>query len=289
MTWGEIRFSLSATFPQAEIPLLDAWIQTAYATVLEMCRPHGLGGIGRFQTIEAVRTGSVSVTKGSRQVVGSGTDWQPELNGAKLILDAGTELFTITIIDDTHLELDREFTGETASGVGYVIFQDEYALPAGVKYIKEAWNESTGRTMLRASQDIVARGGSLVRIGSPMYWWHGPDAFDEAMQAVRSIVLFPAPERSISVKYSYDYAAPAFTGDNTNDSPPAWLPWEAILLLAQSQGYAHAGNNGASLVSRQNAERIIAGLVRAEAHRQGPTRIRIDPAVLPRRTRSTYR
>jgi hypothetical protein len=289
MTWGDIRFALSSAFPEADIPLLDAWISLAYASVLERIRWRSLNGTFAFAARGAYRTGSVSVTSGSTDVTGSGTSWDSGQTGWKIKIGNDNATYGVSISDGTHLVLDRAYLGETASGLGYVLFQDTYAMSPDFKYVKDVWVDTYGKRLVKADPRIQARADNLVVLGTPSYWWHGDDLLNESLESVRSIVLYPAPERDLTIRVSYDGAAPAYRGDNLNESPPSWIPGEAILALAEVYGYTRAGNTAAATACRQTADEIMAGLIRHESHRSGPARLIRDPAISAWRRGRVYR
>ncbi|MER9188638.1 hypothetical protein [Mesorhizobium australicum] len=67
------------------------------------------------------KTGTVTVTNGSTVVTGSGTAWAVALVAGGMFSSAGVAVPIASVTDDTHIVLDYNWPGTTASGAGYSI------------------------------------------------------------------------------------------------------------------------------------------------------------------------
>jgi hypothetical protein len=288
VTWGEIRIALASAFPDADFSLIDSWIQVAYASILERARWSPLRRDHVLHFPGAYRQGTVSVTNGSATVTGSGTNWSTQ-TGQKIVIGPDNTSYVVTVIDDSTIELDREYSGETGSGLSYIIFQDSAPLPADAKYARAAWLDKYGLPLRKADEGFPSRAGIRAIIGMPQYWMHGPDSIDAYGNAVRTVVVYPAPENPTDVRVSFDIAAPAFTGLNLDQGPPSWMPGEAIVSMAKVQAYTHYGNQLAAQSSQKIADEMVAAMIRHDVNRSGATPIRVGPTFVSWRRSRYYR
>jgi len=90
---------------------------------------------GQFLLDQAIVSGTVSVTRGSTTVVGTGTTWQsgapPDPTAHQFRVGTQTPIYTVlSVTDDTHLELTAVWGGATASGVNYSIYNAYVTVPS---------------------------------------------------------------------------------------------------------------------------------------------------------------
>jgi hypothetical protein len=71
----------------------------------------------QFDTYGNNLNGTVSVTNGNPNVVGTNSSFTSDLSATANIIISGTEYGITAITDNTHLTLDSNFTGATASGI----------------------------------------------------------------------------------------------------------------------------------------------------------------------------
>jgi hypothetical protein len=86
--------------------------------------------------------GSVTVTQGSTQVVGTGTSWTPAIIGRQFRIGYNTSLMTITQLNvgTQTLTLEMPWGGVSYTGAGYIISQNYVSPGANIKYIHTAKN-----------------------------------------------------------------------------------------------------------------------------------------------------
>lgn len=106
-------------------------------------------------------TGTVSVTKGSTSVTGSGTAWDTANDFGndnvrshatpafgKLRISGQQEVYLVnTVPSDTSLTLVENYLGETDSGLSYVYYEDEFVLPGDFLKPVDARNFSDSITL----------------------------------------------------------------------------------------------------------------------------------------------
>lgn len=83
-----------------------------------------------FVTTAPYETGTVDVTNDSASVSGTGTSWTSAMEGRKFYVEGDSFPYVVkTVSSTTSLTLDTIYTGTTATGSSYRIFQDEYIMP----------------------------------------------------------------------------------------------------------------------------------------------------------------
>jgi len=112
---------------------------------------------GYVDVKNSYNTGSVAVTDGSADVVGTGTTWVDTWTGKKIIFENEGFPYEIASVTDTeNLVLTRAYNGAGSDldGATYKIFQDEY----------DAYDESTGTeiTDFKKIEQVVDEDGMLV-------------------------------------------------------------------------------------------------------------------------------
>ena len=77
--------------------------------------------LGYYNGGDNYSDGTVAVTNGSPNVVGTGTVWGTGVVGKKITID-GVDYFILSRTDNTHITLTTNYAGTTASGLSYTIF-----------------------------------------------------------------------------------------------------------------------------------------------------------------------
>ena len=83
---------------------------------------------GWLALVPLYTTGTITVTNGSRVVVGSGTTWDSTYEGSKILLPDGAYYRISSVTDSTDLVISQPYQGTTASAQVYQIWKDEYTL-----------------------------------------------------------------------------------------------------------------------------------------------------------------
>jgi len=74
-------------------------------------------------------TGTISATAGSTSVTGTGTTWTTAMTGRKIKIGSNENNYTFTYASATTGTISPAYSGAVnASGAGYVIFDDDYAM-----------------------------------------------------------------------------------------------------------------------------------------------------------------
>lgn len=131
----------------------------------------GMRETNRITIDEDYITGSVAVTSGSTTVTGTSTVWTSAMDGYKFKVLDTDEIYTLTYVSATSLTLDKAYKGDTDSGLDYIIWQDRYALTAGVVYdpqFKLWWNnDGIPQYLHHVINDTWAKGDKSVQAGIP--------------------------------------------------------------------------------------------------------------------------
>lgn len=74
-------------------------------------------------------TGTISATAGSTSVTGSGTTWTTAMTGRKIKIGSNENIYSFTYVSATTATISPAYSGAVdASGSGYVIYDDDYAM-----------------------------------------------------------------------------------------------------------------------------------------------------------------
>jgi len=271
VTWGEIQLILSKTWSERggrpDLDFLNVWINSAYADLLNYREWTGLAAQGTIQTKALYQTGTVNVTHGSAAVTGVGTSWSSAFNGYRFRTAPRSESYTFTVVNATSGTLDRPYEGETATELGYRLYQNIYPKPSGAKYIRQILNP-LGRQLARwdRAQIDLTDGARLVTSPEPSAW---------AMLDLNFVEVWPVPEQSIGLTVFYEQEPQMFTGLNTEDSPVAWIPGELVLMKAKAKLLRFLGDYPGAAAEELAADRMLSSVSAVETQREAPVALRM--------------
>lgn len=159
-------------------------------------------------------TGTVTATKGSATLTGSGTAWNTanafSVNnmrvGGKVRISGSLTPYTISAVGgDTSATLSTAFVEETTSSATYVYFEDEYALAADFLRPVDAQRFSD-----QGNIDLVSRTEFRRRYPTNAVPQVHPSvaciidaAFSGSTTPVRRVRLAPAPSTNVLIPYTY--------------------------------------------------------------------------------------
>lgn len=220
-TWGELRAELAARVPGRGNDLLTTWLQRSYREILDHRDWRGLHADARLQTFAPYEVGTVALTSGSSSLTGTGTTFTAGMTGRKFRAVGRDEWYTFTYVSATSATLDRPYEGDTNAASTYLIYQDRYTLPAQVKTVE--WMEGLNPENLNRLR------ANVFCMDIPTCWANGNDSDEATPPVLHSVELWPAPNLSMGIPYSYLTAVFEFDGLNTSDSPLPWVSQDAIV------------------------------------------------------------
>lgn len=195
-------------------------------------------------------TGTLTATRGSGALVGSSTLWNTlnadgVLNlrvGGKITLAGRQEVYTVTAVaSDTAATMTPSYIGETAAGLTYVYFEDEYALAADFSRPMDLRAFDTGRTIALLGRQEFRRLYPRNRIPASRIR-HATILdlpFAGSTVPVRKVQFAPAPSDVQFVHYDYVTtqiavtAAGAGAENLTSDTDEPILPlrWRHLIVF----------------------------------------------------------
>jgi hypothetical protein len=111
-----------------------------------------LRSLGTLSLQAAYKTGTVTVVNGSASITGSGTTWTSAMSEMKFSVPSTNEVYTFTRTGNTTGTISPVYQGASGSDLGYVIFQDTYALASDYSRATNVpgfyYDYSTGRPTL---------------------------------------------------------------------------------------------------------------------------------------------
>jgi len=186
---------------------------------------------GTLVSVEAYNTGTVSVTNGSADITGDTTVWTDAMTGRKICIDGGTVEYTFTYVNGTSGTLDRNYEGETGSGLAYIIAQDVYPLASDfgeMLVLRDASNNKFLPEWMPEQHEEYYQ--ALSASGVPEQY----ALFGEDSNGCQQLRFWPAPGSAISYSYRYIKSPTVITAeDDTLDTPSKYDHVVEAMLLAQ--------------------------------------------------------
>ena len=177
---------------------------------------------GFLRTHAPYSTGTVAISVGSTSLTGTDSLWNTvnsynENNarvGGKMILAGGTDLYTVsTVTNDTSITLNNKYVGSAAlSGEDYIYFEDTYALasdflrPVDLQFFTD---DSTIQLISRADFRRYYPRPNVS--GRPQVACLIDDSFSGSTTPVRKVQLYPYPNNTYVLPYTYITSAVAVT------------------------------------------------------------------------------
>lgn len=149
-------------------------------------------------------TGTVAVTQGSVDVVGTGTTITADMVGRKFTASSA-EVYTIAArTDDTHFALDTAYVSASDSEAGFSIYQDAYALPSDLKKAFGFWDE-TNRHWVALSPPTAIKDMDVAvgRIGGGRLANSVVGQFGYNSDKVPQVIFYPRPSDAAKVPVWY--------------------------------------------------------------------------------------
>lgn len=129
--YKEIQSMISDDDTSEILPKIKKAINEVYDEICNMEDWRWLIKTLSIITKENYNTGTVALVNGSNAVVGTGTDFTSAMEGMKFIHPDFPKVYTVdTVADTEHLTLTANYDGDDDSAVGFLIFENEYALPS---------------------------------------------------------------------------------------------------------------------------------------------------------------
>jgi hypothetical protein len=226
MTYGEVRFYLSKFFPVADPDLVDLAINNRLETIERHMNWWALRKDANIVTVASYSTGSLALTNGSTAVTLTGGVLTTAMTGRKLIALGRFETYTITRLTDTTGTLDRAYEGDTDTGLGYLIYQDIYDLPADYRMPAHAMNSHLSVELRYRNSDALAE--EPVTHGEPVFYSETTRSTD-----TRRARVYPAPDAAASYPYTYIASIPRMSDATVTTDVPSWISTRGLLAGAK--------------------------------------------------------
>ena len=195
----EIRLTAWADISAGEQKLFNAYIED---TLDDMAALKGWAWIQpdpfTFNTIAPYKTGTVSVTKGSKTVTGTSTLWTANVTADLSHFKVGDGAYRVDVVtNNTSIDLIQKFAEATASAQTYSIMQAEYELGSGVDFVKSIEEQKSPNplTIITYDQLIEMFNANLWTQGAPRYAaMLGEDRSAAAGLQYLRCLLYPVPD-----------------------------------------------------------------------------------------------
>lgn len=276
LTWGQLRLNLQQTRPGISLDLVDEFLNTRYARVLDHTRWLALEGTAYVQTAAPYRstTDTVAVTSGSANVTGTGTTWSTALNGQKFQVVSDGPLYTFTYVSATTATLDRPYEGTTGTGFGYSIFTNIYPLPGDFKEVLDQESADDGFPLeLLSDQQFSDSIGFVDAIGIPSVAriTISPTLLDGG--TTWQMEFYPIPAAAKGYPLRYYRTAAAFDGSNTSATSLPFVSDGVLLAGCRADIWADDGNEMKTRFYEAKFQDELAVMLRADRRKRPPERL----------------
>lgn len=267
MTWGELGAHIVAVFPDIDPNLRVDCLNRAHEAILEERKWSGLQGSTTLRTVDEIQAGSVALTDGSATVTGTGTAFYAGMVGMRFKpTDAMGNVYRITAYaSPTEITLDRGYEGTTGTGLGYVIYQDQFSLPVAVKAVQSMTVPGYApleQVSLETLEELYAGG---FYYGPPACYAALSDPLSTASPVLNEVRIYPAPDQAYDISVVYQSAVYGYTGRNTSTSPLPWISRSALLAKAKQ-----IASEGLSIKAAKDGNALLASrLTQAAAEFRG--------------------
>lgn len=117
--------------PFVPLPLVELWVRDRWRQLCESRKWSFLRGRGHLVVPDVYAVGTLSATKGSATMIGSGTSWTADMVGRQIKLSPTVPVYTIaSVVDSTTLTIEDVFLGASVVGNSYSIMQVYFTPPA---------------------------------------------------------------------------------------------------------------------------------------------------------------
>lgn len=174
---------------------------------------------GSILTTPFYSTGTISWTQGNATINGSGTVFTPAMTGWYLQLGSFNDLYRVTYVSATQLQIAPAAAPASAANQGFFLFPVTYALPSDFKLPEELDNFITKPPMGNVGEREFRRLTCYPRFGPPLKW---------ALRWEASALVAPVPLMAIwpfsDVPYVIHFDYTINTPDLVNDPDPILIP-----------------------------------------------------------------
>lgn len=266
MTFGDFRLLCSKAFPGTDADLLDNYINSRYAKVLDRRNWKGLEADARFVTVAAYSTGTVALTLGSNAVTGTGTVFTALMTGRNFRVYGDTATYTFTRTGATTATLDRNYEGTTNATAAYLIYQDTFDLAADYKQPLVNRNERCPGEIVHWTRQQLDRAAPVrLASGEPEIYCFAPDS----AAGLRRAQLYPTPAYDASYPYSYIRTIARFTDADTATAIAPWVSIEMLMDFVKADCKSDQ-------TAEAKAERELALMVVRDINIEGSKKLRMS-------------
>lgn len=272
--WGQLRLLLQASAGKLSADLIDGYLNTRYADILDRYPWKGLEVETTLQTTAAYQTGTVNVTLGSAAVVGTGTTFTTAMTGMRFRLRGDVAIYTFTFVDATHGTLDRNYEGVSNAAATFWIYQDEYVLPAATKTIISMVSPVTGLPLVDFTKgQVLAEGGGYSGLpscpGAVTGYAPAADTNENTPPVYHTVQLFPPPLLSQGYPLRIRKATAGWDGSSTSSAPLPWVSDNALLCGCRADIKHELEDYSGAELQEGKYEKAIAAMIKADVLRRG--------------------
>lgn len=166
-------------------------------------------------TVEPYQTGTVTLTNGATTCTGSGTTFPASFaaSSRKIARGLSYPAYVVSYVSATSLTLARNYLEDTASGLSYILYADEYDIASDVDAIRAIRLHTTSRPrVLRATSRMQFDADHFLpdASGTPEEWCQVTDVTAGTFR----IRVWPVPDDVYAMQVLYLKSITELSGDS---------------------------------------------------------------------------
>lgn len=274
-TFGQLRFRLTKALPGIDPELIDGWIQDRYTEILDELPWQRAERVVTIQTVAPFTVGTVAIANGDTFLSFSGVALTAAMTGRAFRILGDEAYYEFTVTGAATASLDRPYEGPGGVGLGYLVFQSVYQLPADLRILGDVRLLSEPHPLGRRSRgDLNAMGANRNVQGDPQFY--APYMDDGSAPPRNQIEVYPVPLSVATLVIDYTADAAPLTGTSTSLLP--WVRPGVIFEGVTCDGLRHLKEFQGAKFAMDRFANLLQQMKRCEYAQTPPAQMRMAGA-----------
>jgi hypothetical protein len=277
-TFGAIRRQVTQTLELGghtgvHPDLIDDAINQSYTAILDALGWRRQRVEGILQLVAPYKDGTLEVTSGQTGVTVTGGTFTSAMTGRAIRINGEDAYYEFTRTGAATGTLDRAYAGDTATDLGYSIFQTVYALPGDCRVLESIRSFSLGPLDFYGRRAFNDLAGARHTEGTPLAWSRFMDSATDP--PVQMIEVYPAPDAAIGLPFAYFADAVELGPTDTAVSLVPWARPAALVAGALADVLSWIGDDRRAAAQEAKFAAALAQIQRTEIQAQPVQRMRL--------------
>jgi hypothetical protein len=222
LQFGELQFQVQKRHPGCDVDILQSYINERYRRLVRRIPWQRLKIQSVIPTVAEYTTGTVAVTLGSENIVGTDTVWTPAMDGRCIRFGSDAEYYEFHYASATTGTLDRDYENASDAAATYSLWQNIFPLPADCRELLTIRVTDVARDLDQVSPErLDEMAATRTSTGNPtMYALHMDDESSPPRQQVE---VYPVPIEVTALPFWYIQDPAMFEISETSSYLPTWI------------------------------------------------------------------